>query len=198
MTKRLLQNELNVKDENRLANATSKLTADTPATPYNFDDTVYPCMVAGIEENQTDSTVDLITCIRDVNGVNRLTVDSIGLPAPSKNQNIFNIGYLNANPIADYPIFQNTSQKILNITGVTYSNNSSIQGAFAWLEQYFISIDDGTFTGNQTQAVISINPQTTTTLTGNILFQVLPKMYVQVHSTAQKDNLGIYVWGYYQ
>lgn len=89
MTSRVLDNGLNIKDDTRLANATQKLTSSQLSDQFSYNTSVQPVMIAGIEENQTLSSVDLITCIRDQNGVNRLCVDNRGLPVPSKEQTIY-------------------------------------------------------------------------------------------------------------
>lgn len=88
-TTRILDNGLNVKDDKRLVNASQKLVSGVTADAYSFNTSVQPVMIAGIEENPTLSTVDLITCIRDQNGVNRLCVDNRGMPVPSKEQTIY-------------------------------------------------------------------------------------------------------------
>jgi len=86
MTKRFLDNGLNTKDETRLVNAGSKLTASQQAIGFSFDDNVQPVMIAGVEENVNLSTVDLIGCIRDQNGNNRLAVNNRGVASLSKEQ----------------------------------------------------------------------------------------------------------------
>jgi hypothetical protein len=101
-TSRILDNGLNVKDDTRLANATQKLTGSAFADQYTFNTSVQPVMIAGIEENPTLSTVDLITCIRDQNGVNRLCVDNRGIAVPSKEQIIVNVGLVATNFTLDY------------------------------------------------------------------------------------------------
>jgi hypothetical protein len=144
--KRVLSNGLNVKDENRLANATQKLTTGT-SSAYTFDDNIQPVMLAGVEENNTINTVDLITCIRDQNGVNRICVDNRGVALPTKTQSCVNAYYDlstgNTNVI-------NTSEaslpkdKTLYITTVIIENNALVSCEFVLDRNSKISKYNGT------------------------------------------------------
>ena len=188
---KLLNNDLNIKDENRLVNATSKLT-DELETRYTFTTNVIPTMVCGIEENQTDSSVDLISCIRDENGVNRLTVDNCGLKFPSGSQQLFS----NAQGL---PLATNYFQPIipqnqaLYIKGFCFSNNNAtVNNIDLVLSTPSRGVGVSTALGNYIIPALNsfaIYDQTIKMVTGDKLI---------IYSTVLANIGHVYYWGFYQ
>lgn len=147
---RVLDNGLNVKDDTRLANATQKLTSNSFADAYSFNTSVQPVMIAGIEENPTLSTVDLITCIRDQNGVNRLCVDNRGVAVPTKEQTLFFGQFIADAGTLTYDILMQLLDKF-PIGGIIYLNKWIFSNSSTDATNHII---DFTFNGNACLEVI--------------------------------------------
>ena len=188
--RRFLNNDLNIKDENRLVNATSKLT-DEQATRYTFDDNVSPVMIAGIEENQTDSSVDLISVIRDYNGVNRLTVDTSGLPVQSGGQTLFN-ATLTALGLTNAYTPNVVEGKILYIKNVLFSNGDSAAHVLDIVKTS--KTGRGSGTNNYCYCIV---PPLSSLLISDLNIDIYPGDFLTINTTvAGWDN--IYMYGFYQ
>ena len=125
MAEKVLSNDINVKDENRLTNAVNKLTSDQGGL-FTMDLKAVPAIVCGVEENQTDSTIDMITAKRDLQGVNRLCVSDIASlprPFPSNKQRLFNSSQnFDGGVSADRLIFYSTLNETLYINLILYTD----------------------------------------------------------------------------
>ena len=192
MTKRFLANDLNIKDETRLVNATSKLTDGDPASRYTYEDNVIPVMLAAIEENQVDSSVDLLTCVRDTKGSNRLCVDNSGLISPSRQQQPFNVCYIEFMGDQIVPGFIPIGYTMY-ITGVLYTNDAAVVTYFdLFLETPFSS------TLNQGTLAYALVPSHQSFKIENLCIPVISTDILTIQTSSLSETSSVSLWGFIQ
>ena len=179
-----IQNDVNIKDEKRLINAGFKLTPNSKAEKFTFDTKAIPSLMCGIEETTTFSLIDLITCIRDISGNNRLCVDIVH---PPKDIFTFNAtAQLTANTLT----LGGDSNKDLFITGfVVFNHNAAASFAFTLREK---TLNNVLFTGivpkDNFLSIISSLP----------VLQLSKGKLLEFSSINPGSTYDINIWGYYQ
>jgi hypothetical protein len=198
VTEIILQNDVNVKDEGRLINAGFKLTPYSKPEQFKLDTKAIPAVMCGVEESTTFSFVDMITCIRDLNGVNRLATNTIidGFTLPSKNQTLFNFS---DNAISDLsPAFTVNEtfgvglNKKLYVTAVYFGNTHAAQ---TMRLQVVPAI------GAQYDLLYTLTPASTGVFvanSGNILFSLNYGDVVTVRTTIGANDYILNVYGFTQ
>ena len=121
--KHRLLNDVSVKDETRLANANSKIGQGEAAIPYYYSDDVNTSIMCAVEENQTDSSVNMLTCSRNDHGDNCLAVSPSGFIKPTDKQITSCAVYESYTD--GTKITYNTGPKNQYITGLIFSNLSA-------------------------------------------------------------------------
>ena len=201
MVKRILENGLNTSDDGRLVNANAKITLGGQNAPFSFDDNVLPVMVAGVEENVNLSTIDLINCIRDQNGNNRLTVNTRGVPSLSKEQiSVIGVNYVLTTDTAVPLLSTNDNTipkgKILYITGLLFVNGSTTK-----VHQYIGTLDSPP-QGTSGDYINLLLQPSTSLLISNLMIPVYTNDVINIQALkltdANTDNDSVSIYGFIQ
>jgi hypothetical protein len=194
MVKRILENGLNLKDENRLTNANQKLTNLGNAANFTYSDDVTPVMIAGVEENPTISSVNLITSTRDYNGNNRICVDNLGIEgAPSKGQIIFNnfVALDGTDSGFNFFVPDLTLNKHAYVKGLAITNSSGVAHDITIFQTHPNAV-----TTNLLRIIILAQ---STTVINNYLCDLEVGASIQFQdNTSENGTVIVSYWGFYQ
>jgi hypothetical protein len=189
MTIRILRQDVNAKDGVNSENAGQKLNPEFQEHLWGYDDVVRMIAVAGLNDDSTNSELDLITCTRDVFGNNRLAVDTSGLAQANINQTYINVtGYPLASGTTLYTVPAN---KTFFLLGIHYSQgglNSNValdvNGSL-----YFLCPLSATASKGSDNLVIS---------GGSVLLAVAQNGVIKYNNNNAGATAGITIWGYIQ